>query len=534
MIDVVPRLFGADPVQWRALVRVSLLSDLRHIRGLGAPQMGRAGATSLIGAFFAQLVYGGLCALFIVTMPDGFLAATLYITLLASTLGLALLVDFTGIVLSPDDHAILAHRPVDGRTFFAARLASVTAYMWLLALPFSMLPTVAYLIKWTGGSWPAALASLAAALATATLVPLVTIVLFVSLMTLMPADRLQRGLGYLQFALSFLFIGGFILYSRSLRDIAALEMAKTPVAYLNPATWIAAWIEIADGRGTSLDLSVAALPLVIGLGLALVARGRLSLAYAEQLGARSRERRQDSQPHLPLQTLVAGPAHHAVSMLARAQFRVDQKFRLGVLGMLPLTVIYLLAGFSDTDAAHVPGSEPVLVYYAVLFFPAMLRQFLVHSESWRASWVFHAAPIPFEELVVGLKNTVVTRFLVPYLAIVLTLLQYHSPRPWLYLLVHGLFLGLLSHAVLVGDLWLNPSLPFSQPPRQGGRSFALFVLMVPVIGLITTMPWWQPYVYGSTVRTFAALGLLVVVNVLLHEALLTRVMRVGRQWHYAG
>jgi hypothetical protein len=33
---------------------------------------------------------------------------------------------------------------------------------------------------------------------------------------------------------------------------------------------------------------------------------------------------------------------------------------------------------------------------------------------------------------------------------------------------------------------------------------------------------------------FAALGVLVVVNVLLHEALLTRVARVGRQWRYAG
>lgn len=533
MIGLVPRAFGADPVQWRALVQTSLRSDIRHLRGI-VGRSATAGISSVAGALFSQLLYGGLCALFIVTMPDVFLSSTVYIVLLASTLGLALLVDFTGIVLSPDDHAILAHRPVDGRTFFAARLTSVVVYMWLLTAPFAVLPTIAYLTRWSGGSVAAALASLAAAFATATLVPLVAIVLFVSLMTLIPPDRLQRGLGYLQFTLSFLFVGGFFLYSRSLRQLGQLQISKTPLAYLNPATWLVAWVELADGRGTSLDAVVAALPIVAGAILIVVARGHLSLAYAEQLGARVTERRTAGRGHLPLQTLIAGPAHHAVSMLARAQFRVDQKFRLGVLGILPLTVIYLLAGFADTDGTTVLGREPVLVYYAVLFFPAMLRQFLVHSEAWRASWIFHAAPMPFEELVVGLKNTVVARFLVPYLVVVLMLLQWFVPRPWLELVVHGIVLGLLSHAVLVLDLWLNPALPFSQPTRQGARSFALLLLMLPVVGVITTMPLWQPYVYASTARMFAALGVLVVVNVLLHEALLTRVARVGRQWQYVG
>jgi hypothetical protein len=142
--------------------------------------------------------------------------------------------------------------------------------------------------------------------------------------------------------------------------------------------------------------------------------------------------------------------------------------------------------------------------------------------------------MPFDELVVGLKNTVVTRFLVPYLVVVLALLLWQAPRPWLQLLVHGIVLGLLSHAVLVVDLWLNPALPFSQPTRQGVRSFALLLLMLPVVGVITTMPLWQPFVYASIVRTFAALGVLVVCNVLLHEALLTRVSRIGRQWRYIG
>lgn len=531
MIDLVPRAFGADPIQWRALVHVSLLSDLREIRGVGTP-MGRSGATSLAGALFTQLLYGGLCALFITTFEDTFLASTVYMVLLASTI--ALLVDFTGVVLSPDDYGILAHRPVDARTFFAARLTAVIVYMWVLAAPFACLPAVGYAIKWNGGSVAAAIASLLAAFTMAALVPVAVIVIFVSLMSLVSPQRLQRALGYLQFGLSFVFIGGFLLYTRTLRDLSTMTLARTPATYANPAAWFASWIEVAEGRGTSVDLAVSVLPLVLLALCTRLAQGRLSLAYARYIGAGASARRGPADGRLPLPTLIAGPAHHAVGLLARGHFRVDQKFRLGVLGILPLTIIYLLAGFMDDGRRYELGQEPVLVYYAVLFFPSMLRQFLVHSESWRASWIFHVAPMPFDELVVGLKNAIVTRFLVPYLVVVALLLQWYAPRPWMQLVVHGVMLGLLSHAVLVADLWLNPALPFSQPTRQGVRSFALFVLMLPVVAVITTIPLWQPVVYASTARMFAALGGLVVVNVMLHEALLSKVARVGRQWRFAG
>jgi hypothetical protein len=166
----------------------------------------------------------------------------------------------------------------------------------------------------------------------------------------------------------------------------------------------------------------------------------------------------------------------------------------------------------------------------VLFFPVMLRQFLVHSESWRASWIFHVAPMPLEEIVVALKNTVVSRFLVPYLLLVMLLLGWAYPRPPLELLMHAMVVGLVSHALLTADLLINPSLPFSQPTRQSTRSLALLALMIPTMAVITTIPLWRPYLYATTGRIFLTVSVLVVVNVLLHETLLTRVARLSRQW----
>ena len=96
--------------------------------------------------------------------------------------------------------------------------------------------------------------------------------------------------------------------------------------------------------------------------------------------------------------------------------------------------------------------------------------------------------------------------------------------------MHGVVIGLLSHALLTADLLVNPSLPFSRPTRQGTRSFALLLLMVPTMAIITTIPLWRPYLYASTARTFFGVGVLVIINVLLHETLLTRVGRVSRRW----
>ena len=529
MTATLARLLGLDAIQWKALVWVSFTMDVRQIKGTGI-RVARAAAGSIGAALVSQLIYGAFCAALIAVLPNVFATSTIYYSLLLATLGLALLVDFTSIVLSPDDHIQLAPRPVDGRTFFVARLTSVIGFSLMLTAPFAFLPAVAYLFRDFGGSVAGALASVAAAVVCAVLVPLVVILLFLSLVQVIPAARLHRALGYLQFLLSFFFIGAFFLLSRTTRALDAVGLEKSGLVYLNPAAWFASWIELAEGRATPLDWIADAAPHALIVCAGALVRSRLSLSYADRLSTMFADRpasnaRADFRPLVPF-----GPAHHAVGMLAAAQFRTDQKFRLGVLGILPLTVIYLLAGFSESDGPEIMKREPLLVYYAVLFFPVMLRQFLVYSESWRAAWIFHAAPMPFDATVVALKNVVVSRFLLPYLALVLLLIGWLYPRPPFELAMHGLVIGLLSHALLTADLIVNPSLPFSQPTRQGTRSLALLLLMAPTMVIISSIPFWRPYLYARAGRALLGVGALVVINVLLRRLLLARVRRQSRLW----
>ena len=84
------------------------------------------------------------------------------------------------------------------------------------------------------------------------------ILLFLALVQVIPAGRLHRALGYVQFFLSFVFIGAFFLLSRTTRAIDDVRLEKSNAIYLNPAAWFAAWIEVAEGRATTADMLAAA------------------------------------------------------------------------------------------------------------------------------------------------------------------------------------------------------------------------------------------------------------------------------------
>jgi hypothetical protein len=68
-----------------------------------------------------------------VVLEDSLTVAVVLTTYAAMNTSMLLLLDFTGLVVSPDDYRILASRPVDSRTYLAARLTSVLVYVAMIA-----------------------------------------------------------------------------------------------------------------------------------------------------------------------------------------------------------------------------------------------------------------------------------------------------------------------------------------------------------------------------------------------------------------
>ncbi len=229
------------------------------------------------------------------------------------------------------------------------------------------------------------------------------------------------------------------------------------------------------------------------LGLLLrAASGRLSLDYAERLGgliAASEPFRATSATRRRGVWFVRDEAR-AVSLLIRAQFKHDQKFRLGVLGIVPLTIFYLYLGIRqgailDPFEAQPDMAQDAIVYLAVLLFPTVIHACLTRSDAYRASWIFHTCPADTARLVLSTKWFVMVSFVLPYLGLMAAIFLYRFRNP-VHVIVHVLVLGLLSHLFLQMTVFIDPNLPFSKPMQKGERSVVMF--MTALIQTVVAVP----------------------------------------------
>lgn len=529
---MIRRLFAAldiDYDQWLAITKAILLVDLRtstFVRGA------RARRAKAIGTFVGQLAFYTMTGLFIgafvVFSGDLLLSADLVLSYVMFMVGTAALVDHNAAITSPDDYYILGFRPVTSRTYFAARLANVLVYTSVMTTLFAYLPIGAFFWRW-GPAVGAA--SIVAVYGSSIFVAFGMVAVYSWLLRVIGAARIKRALSYLQFVFSFLVYGGYFLVSRmfSRNLLATLTLPKTAWVLMLPPTWFASYMELAAGRTTAAEIAPAVFSIVAVACLAWVLGGRLSLDYADRLGALASTAAPVAAPRSSRRRpgfLFARNESRAIALLIRSQFANDMKFRMSVLAILPLTIIYLLMGISREGAIADPfeggdASEGLgMVTLAMMMFPAMLKMSLGRSDAFRASWIFFASPADRTRLVRAAKNVLVVVFVIPYLTGVGLVVSYFSTSVP-HLLVHLAFIALLSHLVLQVVTLFDPELPFSKPLSKARSSTRVFVVVM-VVGIgAVFFPVVAPVIYSSLAAIVATFSTVIIASVALEW--LTRV-----------
>jgi ABC-2 type transport system permease protein len=518
------RLFeslGVDYDHWKALTKTALRIDLRASR-LGAAHFGHQEVKAyaqLIGQFVFYSFMGAAVAFVVWLTRDLFLAGTIALSYVMFMVATAALLDHNAAIASPDDHAILGFRPVTSRTYFAARLANVLVYTTAMTTVFSYLPIVSFFLRYGGA---VGLATVVAIYTASAATALLMVVAYGWLVRTVGPQRLKRVLSYVQFLLSFVVYGGYFTLSRVLQVslVAQLELPKSPWLLLFPPAWFASYLELAAGRASALGIAGALMSLAVIAGLATALSGRLSLEYADRLAALTTL----SAPAAPARArrpgvLFTRDEARAVALLIRSQFRNDLKFRMGVLTILPLTIVYLLMGLSDGGIGDPfvegeVGQGMSMVTIAVMMFPTMLKLNLARSDAYRASWIFFATPADRVRVVQSSKNILVVTFLLPYLVLVGLVLAYFSTNV-LHVAVHLLVITLVSHLVLQIVTFVEPELPFAKPMVKGSASSRVFGIIVLVVIVASVLPHLAPLVYRSPTLTVGGITGLVLLSVLV-------------------
>lgn len=533
-------MFGIDSRQYRALVITALRIDLRASGG-AVPRPRNAGAFATLGA---MILFHGIVGLAFAAlayrMPDVLLGASLFLTYVSFAVLLSVLVDYHSVVTSPDDYAVLGFRPLSSRTYFAARLTNLFIFTAIIATALGVAPVAAYTLR---GGIVLGLAAAAAAGGTAFTTALGAVIVYAWLVGRVSPARVSRALTYAQLALSVIAYSAFALVPDLLSRRGAFDLVLPRTAWLHvhPAIWFARYLEIADGVWGAGQIVPAAASVTLMGALVLLASGRLSLEYAERLGELS-----VASAPAPARAVARRPAHwrfssdehRAVAVLVRAQFRHDQKFRLAVLAILPITFFYLLVGMRDQTLTDPFGrgvaEHPAMLYYGVLLFPIMLHMSLTRSDSPQAAWIFYASPASLSGLVRAMKNYLMTRVVAPYLVVLAAIFAWYFDA-WWHVVVHSLVLLMFSHAMLLLTVTMDPELPFARPSKHGERTAHMFVTftIASVAGMVL-IPMLGRYLYVSTARLAILFAALIALNGLLDLALRARLRRLATRTEFAG
>ncbi len=528
---------GVDYAQWLALTRALLKRDFRTRSSQVA--RGNRGPATGGKALFAQAifysVFGVILSVAIVVSKDLFFIGLVMCSYVMFMVGTAVLLDHSSALTAADDYAVLGFRPVSSRTYFAVRLTNVLIYTLMMTTMVVYIPIGALFV--THGA-AAGIAGFFALYGASLAIAFVLLLGYAGLQRVVGANLLKQVLSYVQLAMSFMVYGGYFFISRMVSKsfLATFTLQKSWWLLALPPAWFASYFDLARGRFTTEVLLPSALSIVALGVMAMALTGKLSAGFADRLGestvaatkpASARARRAKAG------WLFRSGEGRAMALLIRSQFRNDQKFRMGVLTILPLTVLYIFQGVTRTGAATArPGGEFSLVGFAVMMFPAMLKMQLTRSDAFRASWIFFAAPVDRATLIRASKNVVVAMFLMPYLLFVMVAMSW-ATRDIEQTMLHVGLLGLISHLVLQLTVLLDPELPFAKPTDKN-RSTSLFALFIGIAIINVLLMIFARQLFGSWVNVTATAASTIIASFFVELLTKARVDEQARKLEFVG
>ena len=535
------RKIGIDPHHYCALLRLAWRMDMRTSKlGFGIRKKGKNPLLIFIFSALFYLVIGIFFADISNQSNDVFLGATIVIGGIMFMLGGMMMVEYNTIVISPDDYQILGYMPVSSRTYFFAKSTNLLMYMLVFTAVLGGPTVFVHTFLKQGFQFTTGLFAAAAIFGTGLFVSMGTAVLYGWLLRIFSPGKLKNMLAYLQFSVSFVIYGGYIFLPNMLENYSrTASLEKEAWLLLLPTTWFASLLEIGYGSTASFEWIGAAIAFVLLLLLFKGAVSRISLDYAQRISALS------LQNDLPLdrntttlrrnfsfRKFLRRPENRVIAKLVYAQFRYDNKFKLSILGIIPLLIVYFYLGLEegalpDPFVAGTAGlSKFFLFFFALLMLPLIMKQNLEMSDAFESSWIFYAAPIDISRLIFAARNTLFLLFVLPSLFFILVLFHYYFETS-LHAFLHTLSIAAISFFFLQIVYLVNPKLPFAEPKARGGRSrlFTALFIFLPLsgLGLLFLM---INFVYISPVRLGTAFAGFVFVIVFTERMIRYRIDRM--------
>ncbi len=493
------RLVGVDYGKFRTILRIKLAMDFRRGASAVTQNKKKKPVSGFRKTLFVYSFMGVFVGLMIMGAGSPLVGLTMVHAMLMVMVGMALVADFSSVLLDTRDNFIILPRPVDGRTFLAARVAHITTYLFLLSMSLSFFSFALGTAKFGLLFVPAFFLSL---MCTIGFTVFVGHIFYLGAMRLMSVERFRDVIMYFQIILTLLVFGGYQIMPR-IMDVKALQTYTFPDrwwVYLLPPCWSAGIVElfVGDGGGRAQLLSLVAI-IVPALCVLLVVRF-LAPGFSEAMGRFG----QEDQPASLVRNgsrvktgifvaclakiISRRPQQRAVFELVWHLCARDRQFKLRMYTLFAFVPIIGVVMISNSMVAQEGGFAALresrnylfLLYIVCLMAPASITH-LKYSQQHLAAWIYRALPLirPGDALAAGIKVLTIQLYM-PMFAVVAAI----AMGIWGLKIVPDLLLayGLTMIIIAVQALWLGRSFPFSEEisvaegSGRAGKSFAMMLI----------------------------------------------------------
>lgn len=492
------------------IARVTLLQELRRPRGSGR-RKGRLG-----GIFASVIIYvmaGFFSATSLAGSADPFTVEVLSTSAFMLLIAVFIIMEFSTIVTGAEDLSFYLPLPVSPKSYVAAKMAVTCIFAAGLAMVYAL---PALIMLPIAGRPAAVLAVHVFSLVTGGLTSSLAVTALMGLAVRFVSYRRVREVASWAQLLIFLGVyGGYSLFQRALTGAgSALRIEPTVLLFLAPSAWAPSLLYSGIGSLPKIGLALGA-----PCALFIAALRVVSHAYGGKLAESS-----GYSPPVKDRAGKAGgwsflwrsPEERGISMLIRNFFAHDSQFRMGILVIVPITVLYILLilfvynapildPFTPRGRVTFPGT--LLLYLAVGFFPSYLKSALTYSNQAEASWILHASPADPLLVLRATRRFILVFFIAPYIAL-LAVMYIAFTGAVAHTLQHFAVITLLIVIETDFMLLFFPQTPFSRQAaagrRSGGALLRLFsgaIVLLPMFLLVY-------FVYPIAAAYWASLAVL--------------------------
>jgi len=480
-----------DLLQLKTLLRTAWKTDLRNSGNPMNPSANRSrGLPPLLAVMMVKLFIGIGLAVLTFFIRDPFMSSFLVVSTMVVFLAMTVMLEFSNLILNPEDYKIMAVQPVSSKTFFAAKVIHLLAYV----------NTLAFLLYFPSAVTGAAANSnillfpafIAAGVLSASAIGLSFVLVYTLLLRIASREVMLRVLGYFNMTFTLMVYLGYFIAPKMLgkESLLLVREFKSGWIYLAPPAWFAAIVQLFTDQASAKDLGAAILALIVLYAVYRTGVSRLSLGYAQTLAEiveqkESKKNKRRKGVFSGIFRAVTSGEDRAVWTLIRKQFKYDNRFKMSILGIIPLMAIYVFIGISEGETVPDPFLASLgdgrtggnyLLYIAAAMFPYMITFGTVNSDSYRSAWVFYISPADRTRIILSSARFALVWFCLPFTLVLTGVFTWYFRNP-VHAVLHCLVVYLILTVQTKIMVLLYPRIPFSQPAKTGQLSMSVMIMV---------------------------------------------------------